>query len=139
VSTGASANTAFWITGSRRSSGRSVRTRATASRTSSRASCGGFSSWKLTVRWAVLSTSVVSMCLTPCTVASAFSILRATSVSSCAGEAPGSDAVIVTAGSVMSGKACTFSAAKPMSPAIVSSTKSRMPGVGLRIDQDETL
>ena len=33
------------------------------------------------------------MCLTPCSVAIEFSILRATSVSSCAGDAPGSDAV----------------------------------------------
>ena len=48
------------------------------------------------------------MCLTPCSVAIEFSILRATSVSSCDGDAPGSDAVTVTVGRSMSGKFWIF-------------------------------
>src|SRR5687768_4399368 len=79
------------------------------------------------------------MCLSPCTEASEFSILRATSVSICAGEAPGSEAVTVTIGRSMSGKFWIFIAWKPSRPARVSMMKSRMDGVGLRIDQDETL
>ena len=78
------------------------------------------------------------MCLTPCSVATEFSILRATSVSSCAGDAPGSEAVTVTVGRSMSGKFWIFIARKPSTPASVSMTNSRMAGVGLRIDQAET-
>ena len=55
------------------------------------------------------------MCLTPCSVAIEFSILRATSVSSCAGDAPGSDAVTVTVGRSMSGKFWIFIARKLIS------------------------
>ncbi len=54
------------------------------------------------------STMVVLMCLTPCTVARLFSILRATSFSSCPGVAPGSAATTLTIGMSMSGKFCTF-------------------------------
>ena len=79
------------------------------------------------------------MCFTPCTVASELSILRATSVSSCAGEAPGSIAITVTVGSSMSGKSWTRIARKAIAPPSVRMMKSRMAGVGLRIDQDETL
>src|SRR6476620_4435914 len=78
------------------------------------------------------------MCLSPCTVASEFSIFRATSVSSCDGDAPGSAAAIDTVGRSMSGKFCTFMAWKASSPANVSSTNSITAGIGLRIDQDET-
>src|SRR5688572_21786311 len=67
-----------------------------------------------------------------------FSILRATSVSSCDGEAPGSDAVTVTVGRSMSGKFWIFIARKAITPASVSRMKSRIAGIGLRIDQDET-
>src|ERR1044071_9235444 len=79
------------------------------------------------------------MCVTPCSVAIEFSILRATSVSSCAGEAPGSEAVTVTVGRSMSGKFWIFIALKASSPASVSMMNSRTDGIGLRIDQDETL
>ena len=48
------------------------------------------------------------MCLMPCSVAIEFSILRATSVSICAGAAPGSDATTVTVGRSMSGNCWIF-------------------------------
>ena len=47
------------------------------------------------------------MFFTPCSVATEFSSLRATSVSSWAGAAPASEALMVTIGSSMSGKSCT--------------------------------
>src|SRR5688572_7723841 len=78
------------------------------------------------------------MCFRPCSVAMAFSILRATSVSSCAGAAPGSDALTLTVGRSMSGKFCTFMALKDRKPPNVSSTNSITAGIGLRIDQEET-
>ncbi|MNR21407.1 hypothetical protein D3C85_1383080 [compost metagenome] len=84
--------------------GRSARTRETASRTSSTASCVGLSSRNSTVMLTSPSVRVLLMCLTPCIVASEFSILRATSVSNCEGEAPGKDADTVTVGTSMSGK-----------------------------------
>jgi hypothetical protein len=67
-----------------------------------------------------------------------FSSLRATSVSSCAGAAPGSEAVTVTVGRSMSGKFCTFIALKDSMPAKVSSTNSMTAGIGFLIDQEET-
>ena len=79
------------------------------------------------------------MCLTPCSVATEFSILRATSVSSCAGAAPGRTAVTVTVGRSMSGKFWIFIDWKPIRPTSVSMMNSSTDGVGLRIDQDETL
>ena len=79
------------------------------------------------------------MCLTPCSVAIWFSILRATSVSSCDGDAPGSDAVTVTVGRSMSGKFWIFIARKLIAPMAVSMMKSSTPGMGFLIDQDETL
>src|SRR5688572_19410465 len=78
------------------------------------------------------------MCFTPCTVAMEFSILRATSVSSCEGEAPGSVADTVTVGRSMSGKFWIFIALKAIRPASVSRMKSRIAGMGFRIDQAET-
>src|SRR5437763_1958693 len=78
------------------------------------------------------------MCLRPCTVASEFSILRATSVSSCAGDAPGSDAVTITVGRSMSGKFWIFIALKLISPVTVSMMKSSIAGIGLRMHQAET-
>src|SRR3569832_1069403 len=78
------------------------------------------------------------MCLRHCTVAIAFSSLRATSVSSCAGAAPGSAALTRTLGKSMSGKFCTFLARNASKPANVRSTKNNTAGIGLRIDQDET-
>src|SRR5687767_343972 len=79
------------------------------------------------------------MCLSPCTDAIAFSILRATSVSSCAGAAPGSEAVTVTVGRSMSGKFCTFMPLKARMPPKVSNTNTITAGMGLRMDQEETL
>src|SRR5574343_187606 len=78
------------------------------------------------------------MCLMPCRVATEFSILRATSVSIWAGAAPGRLAVTVTVGKSISMNCWTFMAEKEIIPASVSSTNSRMAGVGMRIDQAET-
>jgi hypothetical protein len=75
----------------------------------------------------------------PCRVAIEFSILRATSVSICAGAAPGSDATTVTVGKSMSGNCWIFIALKPTTPISVSITNSRIAGIGLRIDHEETL
>ena len=121
--------------GSRRSAGRSARTRETAERTSSTASCTGFSSWYSAAMVATPSVSVVVMCLSPCVVAMAFSILRATSDSSWPGAAPGSTAVTMTTGRSISGKFCTFMARNDSRPARVSSTNSMTAGIGLRMDQ----
>ena len=71
-------------------------------------------------------------------MAIAFSILRATSVSSWAGAAPGSRAVTRTVGKSMSGKFCTFIAWNDSIPAKLSRTNSITAGTGLRMDQDET-
>ena len=79
------------------------------------------------------------MCLTPCSAATEFSILRATAVSSCAGAAPGSEAETMTIGRSMSGMFWIFMARKPMRPASVKSRNNRMAGIGLRIDQEDTL
>lgn len=78
------------------------------------------------------------MCFKPCTVAMAFSSLRATSVSSCAGAAPGSEAETLTVGRSMSGKFCTFMALNDSMPPKVSSTNSITAGIGFLIDQDDT-
>ncbi len=123
--------------GSRRSAGMSARTRETAERTSSTASCTGFSRRYSAAMVAVPSTMVVVMCLRPCVVAMAFSILRATSVSSWPGAAPGRAAVTITTGRSMSGKFCTFIARNDSRPAKVSSTNSIAAGMGLRMDQAE--
>ncbi|MPM93241.1 hypothetical protein SDC9_140377 [bioreactor metagenome] len=134
---GCDENSSLLTMGSRRSAGMSARTRETAERTSSTASCTGFSSWYSAEMVAVPSVSVVVMCLRPCVVAMAFSILRATSLSSCPGAAPGSEAVTLTTGRSMSGKFCTFIARNDSRPASVSSTKSMAAGIGLRMDQAE--
>src|SRR5439155_21296439 len=78
------------------------------------------------------------MCLTPCSVATWFSIRRATSVSSCEGEAPGSDAVTITVGRSMSGKFWIFIVLKLITPVSVSMMKSSTAGIGLRMHQAET-
>ena len=138
ASTGCAAKSSLVTIGSRTSAGRSARTRCTAERTSSTASCTGFSSRNSAVMrgGAVLHLGV--MCFRPCRVAIEFSSLRATSVSSCAGAAPGSAADTVTVGRSMSGKFCTFIALKDSRPPKVSSTNSITAGIGLRIDQAET-
>jgi hypothetical protein len=64
---------------------------------------------------------------------------RATSVSICAGAAPGRLAVTLTMGRSMSGNCWIFIARKPSSPAAVSMMKSRIEGTGLAMDQRETL
>ena len=66
-----------------------------------------------------------------------FSILRATSFSSCAGEAPGRATVTEMVGRSMSGKFCTFMALNDSRPPKVSSTNSISDGIGLRMDQAE--
>src|SRR4051794_38547977 len=78
------------------------------------------------------------MCLTPCTVATEFSILRATSVSSCEGEAPGSAAVTITVGRSMSGKFWIFIDLKLIRPTSVSMMNSSIDGIGLRMHHAET-
>ena len=78
------------------------------------------------------------MCLSPCNVAIEFSILRATSFSSCPGAAPGSEALTVTVGKSRSGKFWTFIDCQDKMPASVSSTKIISDGIGFRIDQAET-
>src|SRR3990167_7367506 len=75
----------------------------------------------------------------PCKVATEFSILRATSVSICAGAAPGSAAVTVTVGKSISMNCWTFIARKDIRPNSVSMMNSKIAGVGFRIDQEETL
>ena len=67
-----------------------------------------------------------------------FSILRATSFSSCAGEAPGSATVTEIVGRSMSGKFCTFMALKDSRPPKVSSTNSISAGMGFLMDQVDT-
>src|SRR5438105_14070398 len=79
------------------------------------------------------------MCFTPCSVATEFSILRATSVSSWPGDAPGSDAVTMTVGRSMSGNCWIFMPRKLITPASVSMMKSSTDGIGLRMHQAETL
>jgi hypothetical protein len=78
------------------------------------------------------------MCLMPCRVATAFSILRPTSVSICAGAAPGRVAVTVTVGRSMSMNCWMRIALKAIRPESVSITNSNTAGIGLRIDQAET-
>ena len=86
---------------------------------------------------AVLSVRVLRTCLTPVTVASWFSILRATSLSSCSGSAPSKVAVTTTVGRSISGKFWMPNALKPLRPKKVSSANSNSDGTGLRMDQAE--
>src|SRR5688500_1249473 len=79
------------------------------------------------------------MCLTPCTVATEFSILRATSVSSCDGEALGSEADTMTVGRSMSGNCWIFIALKLITPTMVSMMNSSIAGIGLRMHHADTL
>ena len=124
-------------TGSRKSLGKSERTPCTALRTSSTASWVGFSSRNSAVMVTPPSCTLVKIFFKPCKGASAFSILRATSVSSCAGAAPGSEADTVTVGNSRSGKFCTFMLWKDNSPAKQSITNSMMAGIGFLIDHAE--
>ena len=68
----------------------------------------------------------------------AFSILRATSVSSNAGAAPGRLATTRTLGRSMSMNCWTFIAMNDSVPMKASRANSRIAGMGLRIDQAET-
>src|SRR6478609_1263837 len=79
------------------------------------------------------------MCLMACNVAIEFSILRATTVSRWPGDAPGSAADTMTVGRSMSGKFWIFIARKLSKPPSVSKMNSNTAGIGLRIDQDDTL
>ena len=78
------------------------------------------------------------MFFSPCTDTTAFSILRATSVSICPGDAPGKVAVTMMVGKSRSGKFCTFMLLKASMPAKLSKTNSTTEGTGLRMDQAET-
>src|SRR3990167_791061 len=78
------------------------------------------------------------MCLSPCSAARLFSILRATSFSSCVGAAPGRLATMVMLGTSRSGKFCTFIDWNENSPASVSMTNSIAAGIGFLMDQAET-
>ena len=70
-------------------------------------------------------------------MATASSILRATSVSSCAGAAPGRLALTVTIGNSMSGKSCTTLPRNDSKPARLSNTNSMIAGIGYLIDSEE--
>ena len=65
----------------------------------------------------------------------AFSSLRATSVSNCAGAAPGRLADTETVGNSKSGNCCTFMELKASIPAKLSITKSITAGIGFLMDQ----
>ena len=125
--------------GSRNSLGKSARTLCMAERTSSTASCTGFSMRNSAVIETAPSCTLVVMCFKPCKGAKAFSSLRATSVSNWVGAAPGKLALTVMVGRSRSGKLWTFIEPKAMNPATVSNTNSMTEGIGFRIDQEETL
>jgi hypothetical protein len=72
--------------------------------------------------------------LSPCTLAIEFSILRATSVSSWAGAAPGRAAETMTIGRSMSMNCWIFMERKPITPSKVSMMNSNTAGTGLRIE-----
>jgi hypothetical protein len=93
-------------TGAATSVGRSARALSTALRTSFSATSLSLSMSKLTTMLAEPSVMVVVMWSTPPTEASLSSILRATSVSSCAGAAPSSVAETWMVGTSRSGKFC---------------------------------
>ena len=78
------------------------------------------------------------MCLMPVRLATAFSTLRATSVSSCVGDAPSNAMLTVMMGNSMSGNCWMPNALKPPMPINVSSANSKIAGTGLRIDQADT-
>jgi hypothetical protein len=82
----------------------SPRTRSTASLTSSSASDRSRSSVKSAMMLTWPSVMFVTRCCRPSSVAIEFSTLRATSVSSCAGAAPGKLNTTLTAGRSRSGK-----------------------------------
>ena len=65
--------------------------------------------------------------------------MRATSVSSCAGDAQGSDAVTMIVGRSMFGTFWIFIDRKLIRPRIVSMMNSSTDGTGFWIDQRETL
>jgi hypothetical protein len=132
-------NSTLLITGSFISRGNSPQMRETAERTSSSAALESRSSLNSAEMMTDPSLTWVYRCFKPCRLASAFSILRATSTSSWSGDAPGKAAVTVTIGRSMSGNIWIFIALKAITPKNVSSTKARIAGIGLRIDQDETL
>ena len=138
ASTGDPARLTLLITGSRTSAGRLERTCVTAERTSSSASWPDFSRRNSAVMVTPPSCTRVVMCLSPWVVAMAFSSLRATSVSSCAGAAPGKEALTVIVGRSRSGKFCTFMALKDSKPANVSITNSINDATGFLMDQAET-
>ena len=132
-------NSTLLMVGSSISRGNSPRMRETVERTSSSAAFESRSSRNSAEMMTEPSLTWVYRCFSPCRLASAFSILRATSASIWSGEAPGIVAVTVTIGRSMSGNIWIFIALKAITPKNVSITKASTAGIGLRIDQDETL
>ena len=117
--------------------GNSARALSTALRTSLSAASLSLSSSKLTLMLTAPSVIVVVMWSSSVSEASLSSILRATSVSSCDGAAPSSEAVTWMVGTSMSGKSWISSRWKPIRPSTVSRMKSRTEGTGLRMAQAE--
>src|SRR5215471_16195832 len=111
------------ITGSLIEPGSSPRTRVTASRTSLTARSMSLPKMNSTEVADVPSVTVDMMCVTSPTVATAFSTMRVTCVSSSAGAAPGSPTVTVTTGMSTSGNWLMPSFLNPMIPANVSRMK----------------
>ena len=104
--------------------------RVMASRTSSSAGSSAVSRWNSTKVTDCPSVTEEIVRLTPSSVATAFSTRRVTSVSSCAGAAPGRFTVTVTIGKAMSGKRETGSWWNANSPATHSAMNSRIAGSG---------
>ncbi len=128
-------NSTLLMTGSSISRGKSPRIRDTAERTSSSAACESRSRRNSADTTAVPSLTWLYRCFRPCALASAFSILRATSASIWSGEAPGMDAVTVIIGRSMSGNSWIFMALNAMKPRNVSIANPITAGIGLRMDQ----
>ena len=119
--------------GSSISVGRSARMLATAARTSFIASKMSTSSLNMIMVVELPSFTVEVSCSMPSMDETAFSILRVTSVSSCAADAPCWFAVTVTAGNSMSGISWMLSCLKPYRPANVNSRNRTIGGIGCLI------
>ena len=111
--------------------------RSTASLTSVTAVCVSTSSRNSTSVWEFPSVIVEVTFLTPLMLDTASSIRLVTCVSSSLGATPGSVMITDTSGTSIFGKRVTGSFAKLMTPRAMSTRKSRIGGIGFRIDQAE--
>jgi hypothetical protein len=128
-----------WITGSSMVRGRSALILAIASLTSLTARSVFTSSLNSISVTEEPSVSVDITCLTPVILATASSTRLLTWLSSSAGAAPDWVTVTEISGTSMFGKRVTGSFENESSPSTQSTTKSRIDGTGLRIDQAEKL